>query len=464
MENEKQTQLKKELEARQKRDAQKRFADLIAEAVSGQVAVHFSKIADAFGILAEQVSKFEGAINEAKNPPLQKIEGEVTIGNPVKEVTIKNPVSEVAIKNVSEIGAEGVKAVDSLHDTMRVLLHTISRLESQEHAKNTEQLDYLKKFLVGVLEKQSEQAIPFLSHLQFLSDDPKKPLSVRLSDGERFYKSIANAVLSAGDASNNKLDELKAILQQIEDNTDGLEITADSINLNTDTLEAKVQSVRDQLNVLLSTRASEATLIQVRDYLDTVETKLQSVIDNTDGVEGLLTSIRDYVDTLEIKLQTLIDERGKDNEQIETRDGKAFSAATNLVAIVGTGETDFYLLKNPTGSGKKLRLLLFTGNIEGGGVGQVSNFRIYKNPTITTNGTALTIVNKDFTSSTATVMQAFSAPTISARGTLLDVRTAASPTDFSFDLILGEGHSVLVSVDATLNNTLHSATAVWVEE
>lgn len=58
--------------------------------------------------------------------------------------------------------------------------------------------------------------------------------------------------------------------------------------------------------------AGNATLTQIAGYLDTVEAKLQSVIDNTDGLEGftdgvetLLTAIRDYVDTVETALTTL---------------------------------------------------------------------------------------------------------------------------------------------------------------
>jgi len=82
-------------------------------------------------------------------------------------------------------------------------------------------------------------------------------------------------------ATDEKLDELKTLLQAIDGHVDGLELTAENVNLNTDTLEAKVQLVRDQLDVLLSTRASEATLLQIRDYVDTIEVKIQSLLDGT---------------------------------------------------------------------------------------------------------------------------------------------------------------------------------------
>jgi len=152
------------------------------------------------------------------------------------------------------------------------------------------------------------------------------------------------------------------------------------------------------------------------------------------------------------------------HEQRRTDEGQAFFTTTNIIAIIGTGENDFFLLKNPVGSGKTLRVYTIVGNIEGGGVGQVSTFRIYKNPTVTANGTAVTLTNKKFTGGNATVMQAFSAPTISARGTLIRAQTAASPTDFKFDMLLSEGDAVLVTVDPTLNNTLHSVMVDWAEE
>ena len=67
-------------------------------------------------------------------------------------------------------------------------------------------------------------------------------------------------------ATVEKLDELKVLLQQIEDAVDDLELTSENIkieagqiNLNTDELESKVQSVRDQLDVLLSTRLADST-------------------------------------------------------------------------------------------------------------------------------------------------------------------------------------------------------------
>lgn len=59
-------------------------------------------------------------------------------------------------------------------------------------------------------------------------------------------------------ATNEKLDELKALLTLIEDAVDDLEIKADTINLNTDELEGKLDSVIDNTK-----RSDTATLFNV---------------------------------------------------------------------------------------------------------------------------------------------------------------------------------------------------------
>lgn len=107
---------------------------------------------------------------------------------------------------------------------------------------------------------------------------------------------------SAGDVINpatvEKLQELKVLLQ--------------AIDANTDTLEAKVQSVRDQLDVLLSSRATEDTLsnvdINTGEILDTIGQesgatvliKLQSLINKNQAQEtsGNLADIKTNTDSL----------------------------------------------------------------------------------------------------------------------------------------------------------------------
>lgn len=119
-------------------------------------------------------------------------------------------------------------------------------------------------------------------------------------------------------ATIEKLDELKTVLENIDNNTDTLEVTAENINLNTDTLEAKVQSVRDQLDVLLSTRASEVTSQAILDALGeesgtSILNELQTLVATLDvdlstiATEATLQQIEGHLDTVETKLQSIID-------------------------------------------------------------------------------------------------------------------------------------------------------------
>ncbi len=78
-------------------------------------------------------------------------------------------------------------------------------------------------------------------------------------------------------ATVEKLQELKVVLDSIFGAVDGLEIKADTINLNTDELEIKLQSIRDQIDVLLSTRASETTCNDIKNNTNITNTKIGEI-------------------------------------------------------------------------------------------------------------------------------------------------------------------------------------------
>lgn len=104
------------------------------------------------------------------------------------------------------------------------------------------------------------------------------------------------------------LDTVEPKLQAIADNTDGLET---SIGLITDLDTANTVIGRlKQLITLFNAEdfASNATLIQIRDYLDTVETKIQAVADNTDGLESAIgtTADLDTANTVIGRLKQLV--------------------------------------------------------------------------------------------------------------------------------------------------------------
>jgi hypothetical protein len=80
--------------------------------------------------------------------------------------------------------------------------------------------------------------------------------------------------------------------------------------------------------------------------------------------------------------------RGKVETQVVNSasigNGKGFSTTTPVIAIAGSSETPFLLLKNPSGS--TITVYLDTIRISSGTVGKTYFVRVYRDPTETTNG------------------------------------------------------------------------------
>jgi len=94
--------------------------------------------------------------------------------------------------------------------------------------------------------------------------------------------------------------------------------------------------------------------------------------------------------------------------------------------------------------------------------------KIYRNPTITTDGTSLTINKIKNSSSITAALSAFTIPTISARGTLRRVfsndnnRFVYHPFDLEY--ILEANENLLVTIQPGVNNGDHSVFFSWCEE
>ena len=91
-----------------------------------------------------------------------------------------------------------------------------------------------------------------------------------------------------------------------------LKTVLDKIDANTDTLEDKTQSIRDQLDVVLSSRASEGTsqsiLIALGELSGTsILDELQSLNNIDFATETTLSLVEQHLDTVETKLQAIID-------------------------------------------------------------------------------------------------------------------------------------------------------------
>jgi hypothetical protein len=143
--------------------------------------------------------------------------------------------------------------------------------------------------------------------------------------------------------------------------------------------------------------------------------------------------------------------------------GKGFITTIDLTNITSGLETNFFLINNPNASGKVIKLY----NIKMGLLSGKSVIRFYLNPTITTNGTALTI-NKLLTSGTASIASAYSAPTTSARGTMLSAIQIdfGQLLDVNYDLarFIQPNENLLISVDGSASGLDYTLSLLWEEE
>ncbi len=145
-------------------------------------------------------------------------------------------------------------------------------------------------------------------------------------------------------------------------------------------------------------------------------------------------------------------------------EGKGFIATTNEITITPAAETNFVLIKNPVASGKLHRSNDFVLTVRT--EAQNIRLRIYKNPTVTTDGNLIFVRNVR-TSGNTPVSQAFSLPATSSPGQLVaSYSRNANSLNRSFDLslYLEQGESYLITVQGTATGNDYMLTYTFVEE
>ncbi|GEM_PF-2480009 len=266
-------------------------------------------------------------------------------------------------------------------------------------------------------------------------------------------------------APNNKnlkdlFDKLQAILNQLDValSTRASESTLFSAKNTLDLIKLRT----DNLDVLLSTRASETTQLLVKSALDAIKLKtdnldvllssraseltLQGVKAGTDKLDTNLSTRASEatLNNIATKLQTLID---GDKWQRAAKDGKAFIVTTNKIVVPGTAEFNFFLLKNAAGSGKNIRIKIIMPSFAFPSAD--TTIRIYKNPTITSNGALLSVNNLKSSGGASVGTTAFKLP-VAADGTLMDtfqVTGGGFPRDFELAFFLEPGENLLITVE-----------------
>lgn len=178
---------------------------------------------------------------------------------------------------------------------------------------------------------------------------------------------------------------------------------------------------------------------------------------NSDN-EGLV-----YDDKVYQKITNLVDKTSTAWQYYSDED-KAFMLVKENGEPAAATETDWILVKNPAASGHYLRIKRFMAYI--GKVNLAALWRVYKNPTITTNGTALTPRNKRDLS-VASEFTAYFQPTISARGTLLTAFGATTGhiiNDEDLSLTFLENENMLITLEASLKSNPYGITIEWAEQ
>lgn len=163
----------------------------------------------------------------------------------------------------------------------------------------------------------------------------------------------------------------------------------------------------------------------------------------------------------------MLDVYNKNSWDYYVEQGKGYVADTGFVTISGTSENDIFLLKNPSGSGKTVRIKHICSSIVATVTGDGHRLKLYAGPTITSDGTALTI-NKFSSSQSASSMEAYYAPTISSRGTdvigyFVGQGSSLVNTDVDLAFYLAPNENFLISLQSLNTGKSHSINVCWAE-
>ncbi len=133
-----------------------------------------------------------------------------------------------------------------------------------------------------------------------LPTDPKNPVSVRLSNGEKFYNALGGMMSAISGAFPFKKADSTDQAALVRDdgtqvvevtNISGLTIDADQINLNTDQLEAKLDTLITQTAIGTPTHFSGTVGTTPVDTVTPASTTKSILIENTHATQNILISL-----------------------------------------------------------------------------------------------------------------------------------------------------------------------------
>lgn len=210
----------------------------------------------------------------------------------------------------------------------------------------------------------------------------------------------------------------------------------------------------------LTQQASIATDGYVRSDLNQNNTQLSDGLNTYGSVDAI-----NFLDLLIKNINPL----AVSEESIYSRAGQMFNVATNVLTPGVIAETPIFLLSNPSGSGKALRIHLVSLDAPFF-AGDATIYRVYAIPSgdITSNGTTLTPSGGRQNSQNSAVVNMYKLPTVSANGLFLGAKVVGFGSnvevDYNFSQFVEPGYNVLVTAQLSQSNGTCGLFMRYIEE
>lgn len=137
----------------------------------------------------------------------------------------------------------------------------------------------------------------------------------------------------------------------------------------------------------------------------------------------------------------------------------------NVESILSTtNETNILYISNPSASTSHMSGIRLTGT----SLENSANitFRIYIDPIITSNGTTVIVISRNFITGSTSSMNVYSIPSTTSKGTKVSIVSVAASGSYLVDMVdwyLSHGHSFLVTAQINTSNKGLALNLSWSE-
>lgn len=271
---------------------------------SQEVIDGLDEIAQAVSLLKEKkqvdnskelISKLDNLIKVTSDSNSLTDERAKSLIESIKQIKIDVPQVNVAPPevnvNVPEIKVPSVNVPQTVIPEPKVYFPDEMSIKKPSWIENLVDVTVVLKGLKAIYDTIRAWKLPI---------DPKDAIPVRLSNGEKFYNALggmASAIVGAfpfkkADSSDQAALVREDGTQVVEvSNLSDLTIDADQINLNTDTLEAKLQTIIDQTAIGTPTHFSGIVGATPVDTITPASATKSILIENTHATQNVLISL-----------------------------------------------------------------------------------------------------------------------------------------------------------------------------